>query len=132
MYNDVVQIHDAVERLLVLPHQRDPDGGWDCVLVFTLTKPTSCQTKKESRGTANGENPASLVRRHAGVVRIFYSGRMALADWFPIAAGVARQCSNDLDASRESRNVSKAVPQAVRKQIRWWNLLPNRPADSNG
>ena len=102
MYNDVVQIHDAVERLLVLPHQRDPDGGWDCVLVFTLTKPSSCQTKKESRGTANGENPASVIRRHVGMVRLFCAGRMALADRLPIAVGVPRQRSNDLDASRKS------------------------------
>ena len=121
-----------MERLLVLPHQRNPDGGWDCVPVFTLTKPATCQTKKESRGTTNGENLASLVRRHAGVVRLFYSLRMALADRFPIAVGVARQRSNDLDASRESRNACKAVPNAVCEQIRPWNLLRHKTADANG
>ena len=79
-----------MERLLVLPHQRDPDGGWDCVPVFTLTKPASCQIKKESRGTANGENSASVLRRHAGVVCVLGAGRMELAYRRHVAIRVAR------------------------------------------
>ena len=117
---------------MVLPHQRDPDAGWDRVLVFTVTKTTQWPAKKEIRGIAKGENSASDLRRHVRMVRVLQAGRMALAAGPCRAVAGVSERRDRLDASRKSRRSGAVLPERAYHKVCPRRMLRNGPTDADG